>query len=213
MRRDLLQLFDVASAQYHVGRFESGDQASHHVFDIAPPLFLAVFFQSIESYVGFVRSLFVRQMTEFHGLDDAIYNKGGTEPGAQAEEQHLSAFVTSQSLHGSVIDDLDWTPECSSKIKTDPAASQIIGFGNRSIVEDSPRITNRDRLVFPRSGDPLDAGDHLLRRHFGTRRKFPRRSLPSRKHLHVRSADIDNQHFHAKPFNPATRCSQSPALH
>ena len=81
-RRNFFQLLNIASAQYHIVRFESCDHASHHVFDIAPPLFLAVFFQSIESYVGFVSSLFVRQMTEFHGLDDAIYNKGRTEPGA-----------------------------------------------------------------------------------------------------------------------------------
>ncbi len=75
MRRNLFQLFNIASAQYHVVRFESGDHASHHVLDMAPPLFLAVFFQSSESDVALVRSLFVRQMTEFHGLDNAIHNK------------------------------------------------------------------------------------------------------------------------------------------
>ena len=121
--RDFLQLLNIASAQNYIVRFKSCDHASHHVLDIAPPLFLAVFFQSSESHVALVRSLFIRQMTEFHGLDDAIYNKGGTEPGAQAEEQHLAAFVTSQSLHGGVVDDLDRTPECSSKIKTHPASS------------------------------------------------------------------------------------------
>ena len=82
-----------------------------------------MFFQSSESDVALVRSLFVRQMTEFHGLDDAIYNEGRTEPRAQAEEQHLAALVTSQSLHGGVVDDLDRTPERSSKIKTDPTTS------------------------------------------------------------------------------------------
>ena len=85
-RGDLLQLLNIAPAQNYVVRFKSGDQTSHHVFDIAPPLFLAAFFQSSESDVGLVRSLLVRQMTEFHRLDDAIYNKGRTEPGAQAEE-------------------------------------------------------------------------------------------------------------------------------
>ena len=74
--RDFLQLLNIASAQHHVVRFKSGDHASHHVLDVAPPLFLAVFFQSSESDVALVRSLFVRQMTEFHGFDDAIYNEG-----------------------------------------------------------------------------------------------------------------------------------------
>jgi len=152
-------------------------------------------------------------MTEFHGFDNAIHNKGGTEPRAQAEEQHLAALVTSQSLHGGVVDDLDRTPERSSKIETDPAPSQIIGFGNRSIVQHSPRIPNRDRIIFPCPDDPLDAGDHLLWRHFGTRREFPRRTLPSREDLHVRSADIEHQHFHASLPTPATRCSRLPALH
>ena len=81
-RRNLLQLLNIASTQYHIVRLESGDHASHHVFDIAPPLFLAVFFQSSETDIGLVRALFIRQMTKFHRLDDAIYNKGGTEPGA-----------------------------------------------------------------------------------------------------------------------------------
>lgn len=74
-RRNLLQLLNIAPAQYHVVRFESGDHASHHVLDMVPPLFLAVLFQSGESDVALVRSLFVRQMTEFHGLDNAIHNK------------------------------------------------------------------------------------------------------------------------------------------
>ena len=75
MRRNLFQLFNIASAQYHVVRFESGNHASYHVLDMAPPLFLAMLFQSNESDVALVRSLFVRQMTEFHGLDNAIHNK------------------------------------------------------------------------------------------------------------------------------------------
>ena len=75
-RRNFLQLLNIASAQYHIVRFKSCDHASHHVFDIAPPLFLAALFQSGESDVALVRSLFVRQVTEFHGLDNAIHNKG-----------------------------------------------------------------------------------------------------------------------------------------
>ena len=208
-RRDFLQLLNIASAQHHVVRFKSGDHASHHVLDVAPPLFLAVFFQSSEPDVALVRSLFVRQMTEFHGLDDAIYNEGRTEPRAQAEEQHLAALVTSQSLHGGVVDDLDGTPERSSKIKTDPAPSQIIGFSNRSIVKDSPRIANRDRVIFPRSENPLHTGDHLLWRHLRTRWEFPRGSLPSREDLHVRSADIEHQHSHAKFFSPPQRVAHN----
>ena len=157
MRRNFFQLPDIASAQYHVVGFKSGDHASHDIFHVASPLLLAVFFQSSESDVALVRSLLVRQMTEFHRLHDTIHDKGRTEPRAQAEEQHLAALVTAQSLHGGVIDDLKRTPECCSKIKTDPAPSQIVGFGNRSIVKDSPRIANRDRVIFPRAYDPLDS--------------------------------------------------------
>ena len=153
-RRDLFQLLNIASAQNHVIRFESGDHASHYVLDIASPLFLAVFFQSLESHVALIRSLLVREMTQFHWLHDAVHDKGRTEAGTQAEEKHLAAFVASQSLHGSVVDHLDRTPECSSKIKSDPALPQIIGFGNRSIVKNSPRITNRDRVIFPRPENP-----------------------------------------------------------
>jgi len=122
-RRDFFQLLNIASAQNHVVRFKSGDHPSHYLFHMASPLFLAVFFQSGESYVSFVRSLFVRQVAELHRLYDAIYDKGRTESSAQSEEQHLAALVASQCLHGRVVDDLDRTPECSSKIKPDPALS------------------------------------------------------------------------------------------
>jgi len=202
MRRNFFQLPDIASAQYHVVGFKSGDHASHDIFHVAPPLLLPVFLQSSESDVALVRSLLVRQMTEFHRLHDTIHDKGRTEPRAQAEEQHLAALVTAQSLHGGVIDDLKRTPECCSKIKADPAPSQIVGFGNRPIVQHSPRIANRDRVVFPRSENPLHTRDHLLWRHLGTRRELPRGRLPSREDLHVRSADIEHQHFHSKPSHP-----------
>lgn len=201
-RRNFLQLLNIAPAQNNVVGFKRCDHAGYHVLDMSPPFFLAVLFQSRESHITLVRSFFVRQMSEFHRLDDAVYNKSRTEPSTEAEEQHLPALVTPQSLHGGVVDDLDRTPECSSKIKTDPAASQIIGFGNRSIVEYGPRIANGDRVILRRPKNPLHTGDHLLWRHLGARRKFARRSLPSCEHLHVRSADIEHQHFHAKPSYP-----------
>ncbi len=212
-RRNLFQLLDIASAQNHVVRFESGDHASYYVSDVASPLFLAVLFQSIESYIGLVRSLFVREMSEFHRLHDAIDDKGRTEPCAQAQKQHLAAFVTSQGLHGRVVNDLNRMPECSAEIKPHPAGSQIMRFGNRPIVQDRPGIAKRNHVIFPGSDDPLDAGDHLLRRHLWTRRKLSRRVLPRGKDLHMSSANIYHQHFHDKASSPSTHCLQLPAPH
>lgn len=143
-------------------------------------------------------------MGQFHGLNDAVHNKGGAEAGTQPEEQHLAALIASQSLHGRVIDDLGRTPECASKIKSHPARSQMMRFGNRSIVQDRPRIAHRNHIIFPSSDDPLDAGDHLLRSHPATRRKLSRLNLPSGQDLYVRSTDIDGQHFHDEAAPPCS---------
>jgi len=60
--------------------------------------------------------LFVRQMAEFHRLDEAIHNQSGSETGSQAEEKHLPAIVAPQSLHRRVIDQLHGMAERSFKI-------------------------------------------------------------------------------------------------
>ena len=65
-------------------------------------------------------------MAELHGFYDAVDDHGGTETGAQTQEEHLTPFVTSQSLHGGVIDHFDWTLEGGFEIEPGPPASEVI---------------------------------------------------------------------------------------
>jgi hypothetical protein len=73
--RQLFQFFDVASPQNYIIGFKSGDQARHYIRHIAPPLFLASFFECLTPHVVLVRALFVREMAQFHWLQNAIHNQ------------------------------------------------------------------------------------------------------------------------------------------
>ena len=74
----LFQFLDVASPQYHVIGFESGNQAGYHVRDISPPFLFAQPIQSADADVVFEGALLVRKMAQLHRLDDAFHNECGT---------------------------------------------------------------------------------------------------------------------------------------
>jgi len=73
--RQPFQFFNIASSQNYIIGFKSGDQARHYIRHIAPPLFLASFFECLTTHVILVRALLVRKMAEFHRLHDAIHNQ------------------------------------------------------------------------------------------------------------------------------------------
>ena len=86
VRRELFQLLHIAPSQNYIIGFKGRDQTRHYIHDIAPPFFLASFFECLSAHIILIRPLLVREMTEFHGLDDATYNQCGAEPRAQSEE-------------------------------------------------------------------------------------------------------------------------------
>jgi len=194
--RQLFQFFDIASSQNYIIGFKSGDQARHYIRHVTPPLFLASFFECLTPHVVLVRALFVREMAQFHWLQNAIHNQSRTEACAQTQEEHLAALIASQGLHRRIINDLNRTPERGSKIKANPPRCQVMRLGDRPVLDNCAGIAHRHRVIPPRSGEPLDAGDHLLRRHGGTGGKLPWRILPGGKNFHVSSADINYQHVH-----------------
>src|SRR2546427_4999767 len=57
-------------------------------------LFRSIFFQPSNPDVILKRGLPVRQVPQFHRLDNAIHNQGGPEAGPQAQKQHLAPLVT-----------------------------------------------------------------------------------------------------------------------
>ena len=194
--RQLFQFLHVASSQNYVIGLKGGDQARHHIRDIAAPLFLASFFECLSADIILIRALLIRKMAELHGLDDAIHNQGRTEACAQPQEEHLAALVAAQGLHGRVVDDLDGTAECAFKIKSDPPGRQVMRVGNRPVLNNRAGISHGDCVILPRSSEFLDASNHLLWRHLWPRGELPWCALPGDKDLHVSSANIDYQYVH-----------------
>src|SRR5262245_17652182 len=75
-RRQLLQLFNIASAQNHVVSFERRSEPGNHIAHCFAPLVFAKSLQATDADVFFVGALLVGQMAEFHRLDDAIDDEG-----------------------------------------------------------------------------------------------------------------------------------------
>src|SRR5215469_5854188 len=121
MRRQHLELLDVAAADHGVVGLEGRDQALHDVGNVDAPLLLAMAFQSGLADVILVGVLSVGQMTELHGLDDALDDHGGAEPGAETEKEHLAALIAAQGLHRGIVDKLHGMVECAGEIEADPA--------------------------------------------------------------------------------------------
>src|SRR5713101_7998000 len=104
-------------------------------------------------------------------------------------------LVTSQSLHGRIIDYFNRTRERGFKVKASPSLSQVIGVRNGPISHDYPGIANRYRVILPIAGEFLDACYHLSGRQLGTGWKFPRLLLSRSENLHVGSAYITTSTF------------------
>ena len=51
-------------------------------------------------------------------------------------------LVASERLHGSIIDNLDRTPECLAEVKPDPAGSQVVGLEEGTSMDHGPWIAD-----------------------------------------------------------------------
>src|SRR5258708_37830617 len=163
---------------------------------MASPFLLSALLQALLANVIFIGSLLVGKVGQFHRFDGAVDDHGGTETGSQPQEQHLAAFVASQSLHGGVIHDFDRTLERGFKVKSHPAASEVMRFRHQPIPDNHSRVANRDHVILPVAGELLDSRDHLLRCQAGSGRKLPWLLLSAGENFHVVTADIDDQHIH-----------------
>src|SRR5262249_16922641 len=134
--RQLFQLLHVTSPQDHIVGLEGGDQEGYHVRYILRPLLLSSPIQSANAHIILIGALLVRQMAQLHRLDDAVQNHGSTQTRSQAQEKHLAALVAPQSLHGRIIDDLDWAPECCSIVEPHPTRAEAMPFCNRPAMQD-----------------------------------------------------------------------------
>src|SRR5215475_4563430 len=143
--------------------FERGDQAGYHVSGRLFPFLLSQALASSDPDVVFKGPFPVRKMAELHRFHDAIHYHGGTETGAEPQEEHLATFVAPQSLHGRIVDYFDRTVECNFKVEPGPSRSKVNRFRQRTISDNYPRIPDRYRVIPPILRKVLDAGDHLFR--------------------------------------------------
>src|SRR5437764_1351199 len=160
-----------------------------------PPFLFSPAFESLRSYVSLVRSLLIRKVAQLHRLKNAVGNHGRSQACPESQEEHLAALIAPQGLHGGVIQYLHWASECSSKLKTNPAASEIVRLRQWTIMKHRTRIANRHHIILPALSKLLNPGDHARRRHRRPRDKCPRPFLARGKNVHICAADVDNQDF------------------
>src|SRR5215471_17945497 len=145
-------------------------------------------------------------MRQLHRLQLAVDDHGRTQACAEPEEQHTSAFIAAQRLHGSVIDDSDGTAESALKIEPSPSFAEVVRLSQDMVVENDSWIPDRHDVIFPIAGDLTHFINHLFGGHLGTGRKFASRFVTGRQQLNVRSTNIDGKYIHsALPVNRIRR--------
>src|SRR5262249_23043097 len=199
-----LQFLHVAASEHYLVGFESGNQAGDHICDVAAPLLFPLLQQRAVSHIALVSSLFVGQVTQFHGLDDTVDDHGRSQAGSESDEQHFSAAIAAKRLHRRVIRNLYGTTKCRSEVETDPALSEVRWFRNRSIAQNGTWEANRHNIVAPAGSEPLHSRDHLARSQLRTGIKFARLGLTGHENLHMRAAYIYDQNVHGAPFDLVT---------
>src|SRR5262245_33384076 len=176
---------------------------------MAPPFLFSSLLQAALTDVILISSVLVRKVSQLHRLNGTIDDHGSTETGSQPQKQHLAALVTSQGLHGCIVDHLDRAFERGLEIKSHPTAPEIMRLHKRPVPDDHSRVADGYRLILPVPGEFLNSSDHPLRRHGGPGGKFSRLVLAGGENFYVGTADIDCQHIHDEVSSRFVRlCSQ-----
>src|SRR5262249_21688374 len=126
-------------------------------------------------------------------VDNSIDHQGRTESGAKTKEQHTTAAIAAQGLHGRVIDDLDRTTKRFPEIEGRPAVPQIIGPADWTTVYDLARITDGHGVVTAMVDRASDLRHHLFRRQMRGGLYFERCPTIRSPHLNGRFSHINDQ--------------------
>ncbi len=191
---------DVAAAENDVVGFKGGNQPFHDIRDELLPFLLAILFQTANPDIILECRFLVRQMAQFHRFEDAVHNHGRTEAGAQSEEQHPAAPVTTQGLHGGVIDDFHRSFESRPIVESDPTSAQIKRFGKGSVMKNRSGVADGHRTILPIIRDLAHTCQQHRRRQPGAGSEFAVFLLSRHEQFDVSSTNINGQHIHKSTF-------------
>src|SRR5262249_32584420 len=113
---DLLQVFDLAAAEYDVVGMNRVNEAGNQPFNVLPPYFFAQPFARADSNVVLVGFALVLETRNFSRFSDAVDHHRGAETRPEPNEKHLPAFVTAQGLHGGIVHDFYRHSEGATKV-------------------------------------------------------------------------------------------------
>src|SRR6187455_2667596 len=106
---------------------------------------------------------------------------------------HPSPLIASEGLHGSIIDNLDRITECLTKIKTNPAAAQIVWLAKWPSMDHRAGVSDRDGLILPVLSNAFHIANHFVWRHGRSRRNLARLLVSCGQNFDVRSSYINHQ--------------------
>src|SRR5580692_1555401 len=135
--------------------------------------------------------MLVGEVRELHGLKKSVANHCGAEAGAEAEEEHATAFVAAESLHAGVVDNFYGMAEGFAEVEAHPAATEIVGFAERMTVDDRAGIAHGDAIVLPRARGFFHGANHFGVGHGRAGRNFHGFLLSAHQELDVCAADIN----------------------
>src|SRR6185503_11615890 len=116
-----------SAAQHDVIRLQCGEQTLQDVIDLTLPFLPANALEGCGADALLERlAVAVRQMSEFHRLQNAIDDHRGAKTRSQAQEQHPAALVAADRLHQRIVDDLRRAGEGLFEIETGPPETEIV---------------------------------------------------------------------------------------
>ena len=185
----------IAAADDDIVRFQCLAQLRDHIGDHATPLFGAQSMPPSVAQISFVAAApFIGQMRKLHRRHRTVDNQCRTQPRAQTQKKHASALVTTDCLHGGIIQEHGRPAERFAKVKTHPTACEIVWFGHDLAVHDHAGISDRYRVIFQVAGQPQHPRNHLARRHGGAGFKLTHLAPARYPGFYVAAADIDDEY-------------------
>jgi hypothetical protein len=191
VRRQRLQVFCVAPAEYHLLGFKRGDQLLHGFRDVTSPFVYAQTVQTALPDVVLVGVPLPRQMPELHRLDNAARDHRRPQARSQTQKKHFPSPIAPQSLHCGVIDQLHRPSEGRFEIESRPTTPQVVRFRDWNIAEHRSRVTDRHDVISPVAGNLFYAGYHSPGDQSGAGVEFPRLGLTADQDFHVTATYVD----------------------